>query len=176
MWVFPKIGVGPQNGCFIMENPIKMEDLGIPGIFGSTRISNHNHYHPEDLLTNHHFMGCTAGFCCRSSSHLPAQIFQVSLLSLPSILFAVAQAWQFSIWVQTFKLATRSGLMIPDMLLRGREIFCAARVILRDFAYVEPLYARCVRSKICSDQLHGKRSSFLSHTVVFRNNFMGFNY
>ena len=27
MWVFPKIGV-PQNGWFVMENPIKMDDLG----------------------------------------------------------------------------------------------------------------------------------------------------
>ena len=29
IWVFPKIGV-PQNGWLIMENPIKMDDLGIP--------------------------------------------------------------------------------------------------------------------------------------------------
>ena len=29
IWVFPKIGV-PQSGWFIVENPIKMDDLGVP--------------------------------------------------------------------------------------------------------------------------------------------------
>ena len=36
-WVFPKIKV-PQSGWFIMENPIKMDDLGGTIIFGNTQI------------------------------------------------------------------------------------------------------------------------------------------
>jgi len=38
IWVFPRIGVFPQNGWFTRENPIRIDDLGNTPIFGNTHL------------------------------------------------------------------------------------------------------------------------------------------
>ena len=48
-WVFPKIGV-PPNGWFIMENPIKMDNLGVPLFLETPKCGQHFYFSAVMLL------------------------------------------------------------------------------------------------------------------------------
>ena len=53
IWWFPKIGL-PQNGWFIIENPIKVDDLGVP-LFLETPISKKWWFWKRSLLSKNAF-------------------------------------------------------------------------------------------------------------------------
>ena len=60
-WVFPKIGVKPQNRWFMMENLVKMDDLGVP-LFSET--STCGLFSVRFRASNHSRHGASGGPSC----------------------------------------------------------------------------------------------------------------
>ena len=102
IWVIPKIGV-PQNGWFITENPMKMDDLGIP-VFLETPISKVLQHWDTEIAWDH---GRRSGLC------------ELDLTPCESLTF-------FSPWIspRSFLASISDNLCVKSFT--SRFVYCAS--------------------------------------------------
>ena len=118
-WVFPKIGV-PQNGWVIMENPIKMDDLG----------GKSNHYFRKDPKNCSRFQK----FQKFSENNAPPQVVQTrrprhwdswepqipSQVAVPRDWLGSFEAWSWKIYIKIwgrYEVYQLSDIVVISMQL-----------------------------------------------------------